>query len=354
MANETDPLATRLSGTDPQSLMEYITRQRIYDSRYWKEECFGLTTAHVLDKATQLRCIGGSPTHFLSLTLKLLQLHPEHEIMSSTFLEQDTFPYVRALGALYIRLTSRPVDIYEALEPLYHDYRLLRVWSSSSSAWSTVPMDVWIDQLLFVTKGTTAGNCVGMALPRLPARRFLVEAGYLPEGTRPTALRSKLEELSTAPMTNDSIPHNNNEEEDGNSVTTDSVLRYLRHLAVVEKVPAAIEAWKKRQALDPSLEDIPSRQSGAMDVGATESAVEPQGSKGDAAAAASETTKPKKKKKKDRAYGNLFKSTSSKQKATKKVKTSDAAAEPSSNAPVEGSEEYWNEQRAKLGLGKLK
>ena len=52
MANRTDPLAAQLSGQDPQNLIEYITRQKIYDSRYWKETCFGLSVVDVLEKAT--------------------------------------------------------------------------------------------------------------------------------------------------------------------------------------------------------------------------------------------------------------------------------------------------------------
>jgi pre-mRNA-splicing factor 38A len=123
-ANESDPLASRLSGTDPQSLLEYITRQRIYDSRYWKEECFGLTTAHVLEKAaTSLSSMGSLPHHFTSLLLKLLQLHPEHDLVQKAFIDQDEFKYARALGALYVRLTSRPVEIYQSLEPLLSDSR---------------------------------------------------------------------------------------------------------------------------------------------------------------------------------------------------------------------------------------
>ena len=47
MANVTDPLAKAIHGTNPQNLIEYITRQRIYDSQYWKEECFGLTAEGV-------------------------------------------------------------------------------------------------------------------------------------------------------------------------------------------------------------------------------------------------------------------------------------------------------------------
>ena len=47
MANVTDPLARTVHGKDPQNLIEYITRQKIYDSIYWKEECFGLSATDV-------------------------------------------------------------------------------------------------------------------------------------------------------------------------------------------------------------------------------------------------------------------------------------------------------------------
>ena len=35
--------------------------------------------------------------------------------------------YVRALGAFYMRLVGRPVDVYQYLEPLYNDYRKLKL-----------------------------------------------------------------------------------------------------------------------------------------------------------------------------------------------------------------------------------
>ena len=43
MANQTVKDAISIKGTNPQYLVEKIIRTRIYDSRYWKEECFGLT-----------------------------------------------------------------------------------------------------------------------------------------------------------------------------------------------------------------------------------------------------------------------------------------------------------------------
>jgi len=40
MANQTVKDAIYIKGTNPQYLVEKIIRTRIYDCRYWKEECF--------------------------------------------------------------------------------------------------------------------------------------------------------------------------------------------------------------------------------------------------------------------------------------------------------------------------
>lgn len=37
-----------------------------------------------------------------------------------------THRYLRALAAFYIRLTFRPVEVYETLEPLLRDFRKIR------------------------------------------------------------------------------------------------------------------------------------------------------------------------------------------------------------------------------------
>lgn len=37
------------------------------------------------------------------------------------------FRYLRALAAMYIRMTFRAADVYEILEPLLKDYRKLRL-----------------------------------------------------------------------------------------------------------------------------------------------------------------------------------------------------------------------------------
>ena len=79
-------------------------RSRIYDCQYWKEHCFALTAESLLDKATDLRAIGGTyggarkPAEFLCLILKLLQLQPDKEIIIE-YIKNEDFKYVRVLGA---------------------------------------------------------------------------------------------------------------------------------------------------------------------------------------------------------------------------------------------------------------
>jgi pre-mRNA-splicing factor 38A len=190
MANVTDPLARAIHGTNPQNLIEYITRQRIYDSQYWKEQLFGCTAADVAEKAAlQLQAIGGTygsnakPTRFLCLVLKMLQIQPDDEIVDE-LINNETFKYVRALGAFYLRLTGRPADIYEKLEPLYNDYRKLK--SRNPTDWKLLYMDEFIDQLL------TEDRVCGIALPRLPKRGVLLDAGYL-EAPRKSAVEVLLD-----------------------------------------------------------------------------------------------------------------------------------------------------------------
>ena len=57
MANTTDPFAQTVHGTNPQYLVEKITRLKIYNCVYWKEQCFGLTAATIIDKAIALKYV---------------------------------------------------------------------------------------------------------------------------------------------------------------------------------------------------------------------------------------------------------------------------------------------------------
>lgn len=307
MANRTDPLAAQLSGQDPQNLIEYITRQKIYDSRYWKETCFGLTVADVLEKAaSEVETMGGLPTPFLSLLLKLLQLNAEPELIIEGFIEQEEFKYARALGAMYLRLVGRPADIYETLEGLYADHRKLRYWSAPY--WSIRHMDELVHDLL------TETFVAGITLPRLPSRKVLVDAGYLPEGPRPTALKELL------------LQHG-------------GPLDYLKYKAVVEKSPSAIAAWEARPEAAHENEKKQEKDNGAK--------------KKEKSTSSSSSSKPKKKK--ARNYENLFKKSSDEKTADSSSAAATAAATAAAPMTVEeGSKEYWDSERAKLGLAPLR
>ncbi|CAG0878859.1 unnamed protein product [Darwinula stevensoni] len=152
MANRTVKDAKFIKGTNPQYLIEKIIRCRIYDCRYWKEECFALTAELLVDKAMELRYLGGvyggniKPSPFLCLVLKMLQIQPEKDIVVE-FIKQDDFKYVRALGAFYMRLTGTSLDCYKYLEPLLNDFRKLRVQDRNGDFCLT-HMDEYIDGLL--------------------------------------------------------------------------------------------------------------------------------------------------------------------------------------------------------------
>eukprot|EP01138_Halocafeteria_seosinensis_P007250 gb/GECG01007413.1/.p1 GENE.gb/GECG01007413.1/~~gb/GECG01007413.1/.p1 ORF type:complete len:400 (+),score=44.55 gb/GECG01007413.1/:1-1200(+) len=191
--NTTDPLARSVHGTNPQNLVEKILRVRIHNSFYWKAHCFALTAETLLEKAVQLQYIGSTyggnhkPTPFICLTLKLLQIQPDQDIVLE-YIKQEDYKYVRALGAFYLRLVGRPKDIYQYLEPLYNDYRKLRM--RTPEGWILTHMDEFIDDLLH--KETV----LGIALPRLPKRHQLEDAGYLKP--RVSALQDEFESMEKA------------------------------------------------------------------------------------------------------------------------------------------------------------
>ena len=65
----------------------------------------------------ELRYIGGvysgniKPAPFLCLTLKMLQIQPEKDIVIE-FIKNEDFKYVRALGAFYLRLIGCKFNNY--------------------------------------------------------------------------------------------------------------------------------------------------------------------------------------------------------------------------------------------------
>ena len=194
-ANVTDSSAVSVHGTNPQNLVEKILRAKIYNHAYWKEHCFGLTAESLVDKAMEVEAIGGTyggirePTSFIQLTLKMLQIQPEKEIVVE-FIKNEDYKYVRALGAYYMRLTGKAVEVYQYLEPLYNDYRKLRRRQVDGS-YVLTRMDEFIDELL------RADYVLDIALPHLPKRLLLEASGQL-RGPRRSALEEELDEEERA------------------------------------------------------------------------------------------------------------------------------------------------------------
>jgi len=177
MANRTVKDAITVKGTNPQYLVEKIIRSRIYDSKYWKENCFALTAELLVDKAMELRYVGGvfggniKPSPFLCLVLKMLQIQPEKDIVIE-FIKNEDFKYVRALGAYYLRLTGSSIDCYKYLEPLLNDYRKIRNQRRDGN-FELSHMDEFIDLLL------KEERVCDVQLPRLQKRDVLEEGNEL-------------------------------------------------------------------------------------------------------------------------------------------------------------------------------
>src|SRR5690606_21670683 len=105
------------------------------------------------------------------LVQKMLQLQPEDEIVYE-FIQQEYFKYIRALGAFYLRLTGTPVQIWSRLEPLFADYRKLRVIDRMGK-FQVTTMDDYIDDLL------RQDRLFDVILPRISKRFVLEESGDL-------------------------------------------------------------------------------------------------------------------------------------------------------------------------------
>jgi hypothetical protein len=93
------------------NLVEKIVRTKIYECTYWKAHCFAVNAETIIDRAVELRCLGGTyggtrkPTDFICLVLKMLQIQPEKEIITEFILNED-YKYLRLLGASSSSCTS--------------------------------------------------------------------------------------------------------------------------------------------------------------------------------------------------------------------------------------------------------
>eukprot|EP00795_Rhopilema_esculentum_P004665 gene4665-20948_t len=193
MANRTVGDAKSVRGTNPQYLVEKIIRTRIYESKYWKEECFALTAELLVDKAMALDHIGGTfggnvkPTPFLCLILKMLQIQPEKDIVVE-FIRNEDYKYARALGAFYMRLVGTSLECFKYLEPLYNDYRKMKR-KGLDGVVSVLHMDEFIDELLHEER------VCDIILPRIQKRDVLEETEQLEQ--RKSALDDDLEDLES-------------------------------------------------------------------------------------------------------------------------------------------------------------
>jgi pre-mRNA-splicing factor 38A len=209
-----------IRGQNPALLFEKGVRERITESYYWKEQCFGLNAATLCDRAADLKFIGGTtgitgkPTPFLCLAFKLLQLVPEKSIIleylnfrgdeedeqeeregqngdavkkeengtdagSEDTRKEDlnaagrlgSFKYLRCLAAFYIRLAWEPVEIYTTLEPLLTDYRKIK--RRLKDGYTLTHVDQFVDDLL------TKERILATQLWKLPTRANLEDLDML-------------------------------------------------------------------------------------------------------------------------------------------------------------------------------
>jgi len=185
MSNRTIAGAKSVHGSDPQLLIEKITRERIYACRYWKEKCFGLTAETIIDRAVALTSIGGSfgaqqrPSEFLCLLLKLLQLQPAPEVVE-TYLAAEECKYLRCLAAAYWRFTQSPVAVYGTLEPLYADFRKVRLRRRDGTH-ALLRLDEFVAMLV------REERMFEVMMPRLVKRQVLEDTGHL-DGPRVSLL----------------------------------------------------------------------------------------------------------------------------------------------------------------------
>ncbi|NXR57885.1 PR38A factor, partial [Rhadina sibilatrix] len=201
MANRTVKDAHSIHGTNPQYLVEKIIRTRIYESKPGTRGEPALTARPVplsaelvVDKAMELKYVGGvyggniKPTPFLCLTLKMLQIQPEKDIIVE-FIKNEDFKYVRMLGALYMRLTGTAIDCYKYLEPLYNDYRKIKS-QNRNGEFELMHVDEFINELLHEER------VCDIILPRLQKRYVLEEAEQLEP--RVSALEEDMDDVESS------------------------------------------------------------------------------------------------------------------------------------------------------------
>jgi pre-mRNA-splicing factor 38A len=171
------PLAP--NGLNPATIMEKPVRERIVDCYFWKDQCFGVNEADIVNRVVEhVHFIGGTygdaqrPSPFLCLAFKLLQLGPSDEILREYMdFGGEKFKYLRALACFYIRLTRQAKDVYLFLEEFLGDYRKLKRRGRQST--SLTYMDEFVDDLL------VKDRVCGTTLWKMPKREILEDLDVL-------------------------------------------------------------------------------------------------------------------------------------------------------------------------------
>ena len=167
------------NGLNPATIMEKAVRERIVESYFWKEQCFGVNEADVVDRVVaHVSYVGGitgvaqKPSPFLCLAFKLLQLAPADAVLQA-YLGRggERFKYLRALACFYVRLTRPAADVYRQLEPFLADRRRLRRRGRAGPSLTFV--DEFVDDLLVKERVCAA------SLWKMPARDVLEDLEVL-------------------------------------------------------------------------------------------------------------------------------------------------------------------------------
>jgi pre-mRNA-splicing factor 38A len=192
------PLAP--NGLNPATIMEKPVRERIIDCYFWKDQCFAVNEADIINRVVDhVHFIGGTygdaqrPSPFLCLAFKLLQLGPSDDILRE-YLEfgGEKFKYLRALAVFYIRLTRQAKDVYLFLETFLEDRRKLKQKTRTGTRLTF--MDQFVDDLL------TKERVCATTLWKMPKREVLEDLEVLdprvsPLGDIEDLLESDVEEV---------------------------------------------------------------------------------------------------------------------------------------------------------------
>ncbi|KAI0476472.1 PRP38 family-domain-containing protein [Xylariaceae sp. FL0804] len=206
------------NGLNPATIMEKAVRERIVDSYFWKEQCFGVNEADIVDRVVDhVSFIGGTygdaqrPAPFLCLAFKLLQLAPGDDVLREYLsFGGDKFKYLRALACFYVRLTRRAEDVHRTVEPFLEDRRKLRRKGRAGTSLTFV--DQFVDDLL------TKDRVCATSLWQMPKRETLEDLELLEPRTSPLGdIEDLLDEAEDEPIGSaDSEDEEGIIEEDGN------------------------------------------------------------------------------------------------------------------------------------------